>query len=65
MPTDEPFPCCHADPAPAVPAPRSRWRRRAFTALGTLVLAVLVGVGQETGRHLVTDTASAVASITE
>ncbi|MGW1996458.1 hypothetical protein [Embleya sp. NPDC001921] len=65
MPTDEPPPCCHADPAPAATAPRSRWRRRAFTALGTLVLAVLVGAGEEAGRHLVTDTASTVASITK
>ncbi|GCE01528.1 hypothetical protein [Embleya hyalina] len=61
--TDEPPPCCHADPPPVSRPSRSRWRRRAYTALATLLLAVLMGIGEEAGHHLVTDTVPTVASI--
>ncbi|MFI1585534.1 hypothetical protein [Embleya sp. NPDC020630] len=61
--TDEPPPCCHADGSTVSRAARSKWRRRAYTALATLLLAVLMGIGEEAGHHLVTDTVPTVANI--
>ncbi|MFJ8745798.1 hypothetical protein ACIRL2_41380 [Embleya sp. NPDC127516] len=65
MPTDEPLQCCHAAPEPTGTPPRSRWGRRAYAALALLLPALLSGIGEEAGHHLVSGTVSTVVSITE
>ncbi|MFE3315848.1 hypothetical protein ACFXMF_43655 [Embleya sp. NPDC059213] len=61
MPTDEPRPCCHDRPEPVSVRPRRR--RWAYTGLGTLLLAVVMGIGEEAGHLVVSDALPAVRSI--